>query len=207
MDSMPHCAIGFRTVGFLYLHIDYFSYNAGMKIEDLIIMQEELPELDQFCEMVEFVRDGGFFTKTALENHKTISGRNSFDAPKSVRLISLTEFEDGSIFIHDGHHRIGSIFAAGRDYLRDDEYTITKMNYSQYDEINSSVNFVTPFVPYKEIRLSDFSDFKNTAIRLFRLGKTHDAVYYIRNNRDLYCRPRKIFYVKDLIKGVSCPLP
>ena len=164
-------------------------------------MQEELSEVDQFCEMVEFVRDGGFFTKTALEEHENIGGRENFSG---ARLISITQFEDGTLFIHDGHHRIGSILAAGRDYLREDEYTITKMQHTQYDEINPNANFVTPFVPLREVRLSDFADFKNTAIRLFRLGKPHDAVFYIRNNRKLYCKKRTILYVKDLIEGVSC---
>jgi asparagine N-glycosylation enzyme membrane subunit Stt3 len=176
-----------------------------MDISSLIIMQEDLSEVDQFQEMVKFIRDGGFFTKTALEQHESDITREALEEIKEypkVRLISITEFEDGTLFIHDGHHRIGAILKAGREYLRDDEYTITKMRYAQYDEINADANFVTPFVPYMEVRLSDFSDFKNTAIRLFRNGKPHDAVYYIRNNRSKYCRVRQIRYVKDLIKGM-----
>jgi len=175
-----------------------------MQISDLIIMQETLSELDQFQEMVEFVAEGGFFTVSALGKHESDATRTELDEvtkyPK-VHLISITEFEDGTLFIHDGHHRIGAILKAGRDFLREDEYTITKMRYAQYDEINADANFVTPFVPYKEVRLVDFSTFKNNAIRLFRNGKPHDAVYYIRNNRSMYCRKRNISFVADLIKG------
>ena len=175
-----------------------------MKISDLIIMQEDLSEVDQFNEMVSFVSAGGFFTKAALTIHESSEeGRGKFsDELLKVRLISITEFEDGILFIHDGHHRIGSILKAGRDYLREDEYTITKMRYSQYDEINPDANFVTPFVPHKEVRLSDFSDFKNTAIEIFRQDDPHTAVFYIRNNRFEYCRKRSISSVEDLIKGM-----
>jgi hypothetical protein len=201
----PLCCLGSVQRGFSILHCRKFSYNVGMDISNLIIMQEDLSEVDQFQEMVKFVEDGGFFTKTALEQHESDTTRMELDEIKEypkVRLISITEFEDGTLFIHDGHHRIGAILKAGREFLREDEYAITKMQYSQYDEINASANFVTPFVPYMEVRLSDFSDFKNTAIKLFRKGKTHDAVFYIRNNRSLYCRKRTISYVKDLIKGM-----
>lgn len=182
-----------------------------MNISNLIVMQEDLTEVDQFQEMVKFVSDGGFFTKTALEQHesdmllpveKTREALEEIKEYPKVRLISITEFEDGTLFIHDGHHRIGAILKAGREFLREDEYAITKMRYAQYDEINPDANFVTPFVPYIEVRLSDFADFKNAAIRLFRIGKTHEAVHYIRTNRSLYCRERSIQYVKDLIKDM-----
>lgn len=173
-----------------------------MKIANLIIMQEVLSEVDQLKEMVKFVAGGGFFTKIALEQY---SGYNKTrDNFSKTRLISITKFEDGGLFIHDGHHRIGAILMAGRDFLRKDEYTVNEMQYAQYDEINPSVGFVTPFVPTEEIRLSNFSEFKDIAIELFEKDESNKAVFFIRNNRHSYCRPREMVYVKDLIKGISC---
>ena len=136
-----------------------------------------------------------------MDEHESVEGRKNFSGS---RLISITEFEDYQLFIHDGHHRAGSILVAGRDYLRGDEYTITKMRYTQYDEINFDVNFVTPFVPSLEVRLSNFADFKNTAVRLFRNDEPHRAVWYIRNNRHLYCKTRTIESVSELVRGMPC---
>ena len=179
-----------------------------MKIADLFIMQETLTEVEQFRSMVEFVRGGGFFTKSVLESHEDkVSSRvvlKELQYYPKTRLISITEFEDGVFYIHDGHHRAGSVLAGGRDYLRGDEYKITKMRYTQYDEINPGASFVTPFVPPHEVRLADFSEFKNTAIGMIQESRINDAVFYIRTNRHLYCKPRKLFYVEDLIKGMPC---
>lgn len=178
-----------------------------IQIADLIVMQEELTERDQFCEMVNFVKSGGFFTKTALEQHESKSSRTTLkelqNYPK-VRLISITKFEDGQMFIHDGHHRTGSVWAGGREYLRDDEYVINEMRYSQYDEVNPDASFVTPFIPEFEVRLADFSEFKNTAIGLIAEGKVNEAVYYIRSHKEMYCQPRSWYYIHQIVEGISC---
>ena len=144
------------------------------------------------------MKNGHIFTKEALEEYANSpdkiqpSGRKNFS---EVRLISLTRFEDGKVFIHDGHHRCAAILQGGRDHLHEQEYIITDMKYAQYDEINLDAGFVTPFVPTHEIRLSDFSEFKDQATGF---SEPNDAVFYIRNHRHLYCKKREISTVKEI---------
>jgi len=178
-----------------------------MKIDDLIVTQETLTEVKQLQEMVDFVKANGFFTKEEIAsynaNNEGSVKRGSFKGvSEHPKLISITEFEDGSRFVHDGHHRLSSIHIGGRDFLREDEFNVYKMCYQDYDTINFDKKFVTPFVPSHEIRLADFSDFKNIAVKLIKENKINEAIYFIRNNKGMYCKKRSIFKIGELVKGM-----
>lgn len=169
-----------------------------LKLSDLTVLQNKLAFSDEFAGMIEFVAAGGFFTETAILEfaQKNTLSRSLGTKPK---LINIPVFEDGKKFIHDGHHRTAAIFLGGRDYLSEDEYKISNMLYSQYDEINPVVGFVTPFNPIAEIRKDDFGDFKNTAMKLFADGRADEAITYIRRNKRMYAVPRIVSGIHELV--------
>ena len=79
--------------------------------------------------MAAYVRDGGFFNIEALQAYA------DRQKERPSQLVEVNVFEDGQQFIIDGHHRCVSICDAGRDYLRADEYQVTKYTYEQFDTI------------------------------------------------------------------------
>jgi len=80
--------------------------------------------------------------------------------------VALTEFEDGSVYIHDGHHRAFACVIAGKTHFLENEYFIKKWTYQDYIDINREQNWVTPFDPRTHLRIGNFFDFKNTALSL-----------------------------------------
>jgi len=65
--------------------------------------------------MINFILSGGHWTEESLRAH---SGKDRAD------LIYISQFEDGMLGIHDGHHRVTASFLAGRNSLREDEYVL-----------------------------------------------------------------------------------
>jgi len=169
-----------------------------IQLADLIVTQEELRKRTQISEMVTFVRKGGFFTQERL---------NQFSfGEKTPPLIQLTLFPDDRLIVHDGHHRLVSIYLAGREYISEEEYKIRKFTYEQYLEVNFDAGWVTPFHPLNEVRVCDWMPFKK-ALRLRRIfhQMPEDALErFIRSNRDMYCKARgKILTVADLANCVA----
>ena len=99
--------------------------------------------------------------------------------------IQLTEFEDGAIYVHDGHHRCVSTWIAGRSYLREDEYDLRKWTYAQYLEINGPNRWWTPFDPRIHLRRADVKFFKEEAAKRFQ-ADPHACVKWIRENHFAY---------------------
>lgn len=89
--------------------------------------------------------------------------------------VHLVEFEDGNVYIHDGHTRLISslLFLGNRrfDVFRDPRFgdlpcikipetniyvKFSKMKYSDYTHAYPSKGFYTPFDPRTEVRKTDF---------------------------------------------------
>lgn len=79
--------------------------------------------------------------------------------------IQLTQFEDGCVYIHDGHHRCVATFLGGRHELRADEYELGYWKYNEYLEINPANRWFTPFDPRSHFRIADILAFKTEAER------------------------------------------
>ena len=154
-----------------------------LKIDDLIIMQNGLRKPEQINQMIEFVKDGGFF-----------SG------------IEISRFPDNQDYIHDGHHRVVSIYLAGRDYLGDGEYIVGQWRYEQYMTPNYTLQFLSPFDPKTEVRIHDFSEYQDELKHLIQTKALHFAEEidnFIRKNSHRYKieRPHKhISYLSNILK-------
>jgi hypothetical protein len=125
--------------------------------------------------MVQFVRDGGIF------DMPTLVGRD----PSHTDLIKLVRFEDGCVFVHDGHHRATAIWLGGRHVLDPCEFAIRDRKYIDYLEPNflkpdeSWLGWVTPFDPRTEVRCADFGRFKEKVRVLFYEKGEDVARHYI----------------------------
>lgn len=157
-----------------------------IEIDKLIVTQFSLRHHDQIPGMVQFVKNGGFWNQHSLENYAKL---NSL---KVSPLISISLFEDNKMYIHDGHHRISSVYLGGRNFLRQDEYRIHRWLYKDYLEINISNNWITPFDPRIEGRVADLSVFKKN------VEKSIDKINYIINNKNIYLVPRQFNHIKDI---------
>ena len=135
-----------------------------LNTDDLIVTQESIRDEGKLERMLSFLTVNGGKTWT-MEIMQWYCKEHPGE--KDPSLIVITEFEDGTRFIHDGHHRVLAALIAGRNFLSDLEYVIWKFKYSQYMEINFDKGFVTPFDPRTEVRLADFGNFKKNAMELY----------------------------------------
>lgn len=166
-----------------------------IEIASLIVMQEKPRRAEQIPAMTEFVRNGGFWTLDALTHH---GGR--------VEMIYLSKFPDGTIMIHDGHHRVMATCLAGRTYLRDDEYIIREWTYEAYLNINWLTGYFTPHDPRTEVRLPDFLEFKEHVRRLLGNEGEAAAARYIHDSKHLFCKAREIRTVAELCAAYTEPV-
>lgn len=164
-----------------------------MKISHLIPTQHSLRDFSVLPEMTRFVTDGGVF------NHNTLSSFNK-DSNRGSSLISLNQFEDGKIYIQDGHHRITSIHLDHRDFLYPEEFKLERWTYDHYTELSErsiSSGWLTPFDPRTEIRHPEFHSFKTKVPQ-----EPKEALNFIKCawENGLYCKKREnILTVKDII--------
>lgn len=133
-----------------------------INLKELYVLQDGLRHWDDINLMSQYVKNGGFWLKEYLENYSKT--HNLGHAPQ---LISISCFEDGSKFIHDGLHRSVATLLGGRDYFRDDEFVLTDWKYSDYLEIVPEKNWFTPFDPRTHVRTADFFSFKKEAKNRF----------------------------------------
>ena len=86
---------------------------------------------------------------------------------RSYILSAIARFPDDRMMIRDGHHRCLATYIGGRTYLRHDEYSVETYTYEMYAEINFEAGFVTPFDPHTEVRVPDFTAFRQEVFRLY----------------------------------------
>ena len=155
--------------------------NGPLQLDTLGTMHDEIRHKHQVVEMSWRVRDGLFWTHDVLrayaDKHHT-----------QVRpLIAIARFPDGRMMIRDGHHRCLATYLGGRSYLRHDEYIVESYTYEMYAEINFEAGFVTPFDPRTEVRVPDFTAFRQEVFRLY-VRNPEEAVAFIRQNKSRYAR-------------------
>jgi hypothetical protein len=160
-------------------------------IRDLAVTQCGFRNERQIDDMIVFVSSGGIFSAESL-------GEHSNGADK--RLINLAKFEDGRYFIHDGHHRIASIYLGGRKWLHKEEYTVKKWKYSDYTDISFENKWITPYDPRIEVRIPDYEAFKRNVQYCLTNGGEKAAEEYIRKRHDTYTRERRVLTIRDLIQ-------
>jgi hypothetical protein len=169
-----------------------------LKLETLQVTQD-LRDYKQIDSMIAHVQSGGLFTKDVLEGFAKEQGL------KTSPLIQISEFEDGQRFIHDGHHRIVSIWLGEREHINDDEYEIKNWKYQDYLDVaflksdGDWLGWVTPYDPRTEVRMADLADFKKCVHDIFYdAGGEAAARNFIANNKMLYVKPRIIKTVPSL---------
>lgn len=167
-------------------------------ISEIVPTQDYIRNEKQVPGMTKFVDGGGVFTQEIIESHNPNSHtRHS--------LIRLTQFDDGALFLSDGHHRAIAMLEAGRDVLHPDEFFVERWSYEAYKEIvftypdGKWMGWITPHDPRKEIRLPDLSDFKFQVKALFQREGVDAATEYINANKSKYCRPRRIRTIEELL--------
>ena len=151
-----------------------------IKIADLPITQDGLRDYE-IADMIEFVRNGGIYTQSALD---------SFNKREGSNLIILNRFEDGRAFLHDGHHRVASIYLSGvRDFLYPEEITYHDYTYRRYRNANSRNGWYTPYDPRTHVRIPDFFDIKNK-VRTMAEVDPQEALAYLADHKHEYVVPR-----------------
>lgn len=162
-----------------------------MQLSNLIVMQSDLRNW-KIEPLISHVKNGGFWTEDFLTEY---SKKNNLTrvSPK----IAISRFEDGLLFLHDGHHRCAATWLGGRDYLRDDEYSIVDWKYSEYLEIAPENNWFTPFDPRIHVRTADFSKFKREAKEKFEKD-FESAKIWLFQHFDDFRAERNIKYVPEL---------
>lgn len=172
----------------------------NIDIQSLIITQEGLRNMEALPEMIEFAKNGGIFTQDEINNHP-----NAVPGFFPQRLIQLSKFEDGRIYVADGHHRILSILLSGeRDFICDTEFELIPWKYSGYNSINIENGWFTPFDPRKEVRLSDMWFFRSL-IDNHRRADAHDydIIKFIVNNEEIFKHQRTISTFEQLAKLIE----
>ena len=147
------------------MDLRYFSFMGEKKesmgnfpLEKLHLMQTDLRHWDTIDEMALFVKNGGFWTLDYLKEYAELNNLSRVSP-----LISITKFEDGECYLHDGNHRCVSTWLGGRTHLREDEYVLTEWTYEYYTEFAPHNNWYTPFDPRTHARTPDFAEFKRAA--------------------------------------------
>lgn len=164
-----------------------------MKISDLTITQKGFRSPWQLPQMVEFAALGSVFDADNL---------NKYSSGKDVRLINLVRFEDGRVYIHDGHHRVMAIYLGGRDFLDPSEFVVTHWKYKDYTDIVFAKRWITPFDPRFEVRVSDYTEYKREVYAILAVQGEQGAEKYIRDHKESYVMPRRGLTIEDMVKDL-----
>jgi hypothetical protein len=163
-----------------------------IKINSIFVSQNRLRDLKQVESIRRFAAAGEFF------NLQFMGAWCEKNGHRSPQLIQITSFPN-ALMIHDGHHRCAGILMSCRDYLRDDEYKITKMTPEDYLEMAPQKGWFTPFDPFSEARTPNFSAHKCEALSIMEREGELAAIDYILNNKHNYIERRKIWSVGQLV--------
>lgn len=174
-----------------------FQIGPGFPLSDLLVMQSDLRHWDDLKSMIAYVQKGGFWTPEYLSEYAKEKGLDRISP-----IIALSRFEDGSIFLHDGHHRCVATWLGGRDYLRSDEYTRSDWTYDDYLEIAPHNGWYTPFDPRTHVRTADFGAFKKEARIRFNQDPM-EAVDWLYEHMGDFRTPRTLSYLPELAANIQ----
>jgi len=154
--------------------------------------QSWVRSMSQVKRMTEHVSNGGVFT---------IDNVSDFHPEDSVfPLVRVSRFPDGSMYLHDGHHRAVSVWLGGRDILLPDEYEITDWDsIERYAEVNLDANWITPVNLANEVRLPDTRIYK----RLIHEARDADVMNLINELKHMYATQRKHNNVIELARDIA----
>jgi hypothetical protein len=146
----------------------------GVPIAGLRITQGSLRTAAQMTDLIEHVATGG-------------------DWSEAETAVQLVRFEDGELFLRDGHHRCVATLAAGRRaHLLPSEYVLEEWRYEQWSRPNLSLRppFITPYDPRTEIRVSDLGAHRQAVQAVLEAEGSAAAKAYIERHRAAYLMPR-----------------
>lgn len=167
-----------------------------LPLSSLYVTQDALRHFDALDEIISYVSNGGFWTPDFLARYAEERKLRS-----TSPVIQISKFEDGKLFLHDGHHRtIGTSFV--RNYLRHDEFNISSWKYSDYNEVNLSSGWYTPYDPRTDVRNADISEWKAKIRKMLKSNmRTDDVISYIFEHQSEFRHVRgDVFKVADLAK-------
>jgi len=164
----------------------------NLLIDELLVSQEVV-EAEKIRSMQKFVAAGGVW-KAEIFGPEAYT-RHGIEGVLSP-LIALTRFEDGTLLIQNGHHRLRAT-REFRPYLYEEEYLISERIVNGYQEINFDRAYVTPFDPLIEIRLHDFYRYKQKVMELAAVDR-EAAIQYVWDHPHEYKKLRTIHRVMEL---------
>lgn len=170
------------------------------EVASLIVTQSGLRE--DIKDLVALVEGGVIFDIEELTDYgmRCQGGRIS-------PVIQLSRFEDGLVYIHDGHHRCSAIATAGRKYLYPSEYQLTDWTYKDYYEPAHHNNWYLAFDPRTEVRLPDLSGIKRHIKYLITSGYSAEYVEgFVSLAQHLYKMPRTdagVYYVEKAFENYA----
>lgn len=169
-----------------------------LDISDILVTQSNLRNKSQLSEMIDFAGAGGSFNELTLASYAI---RKSSDRVSPI--IEIAKFEDGTLAIHNGHHRAVSIYL-GRDSrkLHSDEFFVREWKFSDYSDIVLP-NWITPFDVLKEFRHYDLSSWKNKVREFYKMHGEKNTIDFIKQNKIEYCYDRYFFTVGDMVSKLE----
>lgn len=170
-----------------------------LPISDLLVTQDGLRDYEQFKRMVNFVRTGGLFNDETLGSY-AIRHNLSKVAPR----IEIARFEDNIMAVHNGHHRIMSIYFGRRSKeLHPSEFFIREWRYRDYKDIVLPY-WVTPFDVMDELRVHELHDWKDEVRRYRDVHGDSATEKFILQNKSRYAYKRgRIYTVGDLSEVIK----
>jgi hypothetical protein len=167
-------------------------------IDTLTVTHNELRSGLAVHAMATYVRDGGVYDKAALARYARTC---LLEGPSPS--IQIARFEDGRLFIHDGHHRVVSCLLGGRHVLYDEEFEIAECVYEKYMTFCLEKGWYTPFDPRTQVRVPDLTAFKSEVMRRYARDEPPARIIeWILRNSHLYQEPRRIRSVSELAHAV-----
>ncbi len=149
----------------------------SLTISDLIVTQDHIRNVGQLKNMIIFVKTGNKFQEKII----------------------LSRFPDSKIYIQDGHHRLCAMFLSKKYTIESNEYTIKDWKYEDYLDINFEQGWITPYHPYKEIRIPNLTDYKNN---VYSYKFDTEKIKFINDTKFMYTKTRSIWSVQDLINNL-----
>jgi hypothetical protein len=168
-----------------------------MLIDNLIVTQHRLRYMSHIPAMVDFIENGGVWSLDVLERYAAIHHPG-----KVSPLIQISQFEDGECYIHDGHHRIVTMYLGGRHMLHPEEYKVTQWTYDQYLEINVQAGWFTPFDPRTHCRKEDLALYKIAMKSVLDVLGEDMAITQISHSLFRYAEPRLFRTVKEMAESL-----
>lgn len=133
-------------------------------------------------------------TQAGLRHDEEYMKRLGLYLGKNGRLpspVKVGRFEDGRLFVLDGHHGLELLGRQGVTALEPGrDYTVRDWTYADFDAINHVAGWVTPFDPRTHVRLPQLLPYKKFVHELSRHLPQSELEAFIRRHPEAYLAPR-----------------